>query len=40
MNTGRHYAIKREPLKMKHPQLKYEHIMYDVLAGGRKYICI
>ncbi|KAI9305633.1 kinase-like domain-containing protein [Cunninghamella echinulata] len=34
VNTGRHYAIKRESLKMKHPQLKHEHIMYDVLAGG------
>ncbi|KAI8098873.1 kinase-like domain-containing protein [Halteromyces radiatus] len=34
INTGRHFAIKRETLKMKHPQLKFENIMYDVLAGG------
>ncbi|KAI7906580.1 kinase-like domain-containing protein [Cokeromyces recurvatus] len=34
VDTFRHYAIKREPLKMRHPQLKHESIMYDVLAGG------
>ncbi|KAI8357784.1 kinase-like domain-containing protein [Blakeslea trispora] len=34
VDTFRKYAIKREPLKMRHPQLKHESIMYDVLAGG------
>ncbi|KAI9480522.1 MAG: kinase-like domain-containing protein [Benjaminiella poitrasii] len=34
IDTFRHYAIKRESLKMRHPQLKHESIMYDVLAGG------
>ncbi|KAI8340438.1 kinase-like domain-containing protein [Chlamydoabsidia padenii] len=34
INTKRHYAIKRETNKIKHPQLHYENVMYDVLAGG------
>ncbi|KAG0170953.1 hypothetical protein DFQ28_009767 [Apophysomyces sp. BC1034] len=34
IRTKHHYAIKREPVKMRHPQLKHESIMYDVLAGG------
>ncbi|CEI96601.1 Putative CK1/CK1 protein kinase [Rhizopus microsporus] len=34
IDTGRKYAIKREPLKMRHPQIKHESIIYDVLAGG------
>ncbi|KAI8367829.1 kinase-like domain-containing protein [Choanephora cucurbitarum] len=34
VDTFRKYAIKREPLKMRHPQLKHESIIYDVLAGG------
>ncbi|KAI8377683.1 kinase-like domain-containing protein [Radiomyces spectabilis] len=34
IGTGRHYAIKRETLKMRHPQLAHESLMYDVLAGG------
>ncbi|KAI8090233.1 kinase-like domain-containing protein [Gilbertella persicaria] len=34
IDTTRKYAIKREPLKMRHPQLKHESIIYDVLAGG------
>jgi hypothetical protein len=38
IHTLRHYAIKREPLKMRHPQIKHESIIYDVLAGGRKYL--
>ncbi|ORZ25377.1 kinase-like domain-containing protein [Absidia repens] len=33
INTKRHYAIKRENMKIKNPQLKFENIMYDVLAG-------
>ncbi|KAI8983581.1 kinase-like domain-containing protein [Pilobolus umbonatus] len=32
--TNRRYAIKRESLKMHHPQIKHESIIYDVLAGG------
>lgn len=40
IDTGRHYAIKREPLSMSLPQLKHESIMYDVLAGGRKFILV
>ncbi|KAI8879143.1 kinase-like protein [Backusella circina FSU 941] len=34
IDTGRHYAIKREPLDIPHPQLKHESVVYDVLAGG------
>lgn len=34
IDTLRRYAIKREPLKMRHPQLKHESVIYDVLAGG------
>ncbi|KAI8644009.1 kinase-like domain-containing protein [Parasitella parasitica] len=34
IDTFRRYAIKREPLKMRHPQLKHESIIYDALAGG------
>ncbi|KAI9273973.1 kinase-like domain-containing protein [Helicostylum pulchrum] len=34
IGTGRHYAIKREPLKMRHPQIKHESIIYDAIAGG------
>ncbi|KAG0181405.1 hypothetical protein DFQ29_008372 [Apophysomyces sp. BC1021] len=37
IRTKHHYAIKREPVKMRHPQLKHESIMYDVLAGGREW---
>lgn len=37
IDTFRRYAIKREPLKMRHPQIKHESIIYDALAGGRKY---
>jgi serine/threonine protein kinase len=33
--TGRHYAIKREPLNTPMLQLKHESIMYDVIQGGR-----
>ena len=36
IDTFKRYAIKREPLKMRHPQLKHESIVYDALAGGRK----
>lgn len=38
IDTFRRYAIKREPLKMRHPQIKHESIIYDALAGGR--MCI
>ncbi|OAD04023.1 Serine/Threonine kinase CK1, partial [Mucor lusitanicus CBS 277.49] len=34
IDTFRRYAIKREPLKMRHPQIKHESIIYDALAGG------
>ncbi|CEP17973.1 hypothetical protein [Parasitella parasitica] len=34
IDTFRHYAIKREPLKMRHPQIKHESTIYDTLAGG------
>ncbi|KAI8137903.1 kinase-like domain-containing protein, partial [Fennellomyces sp. T-0311] len=35
IDTRRRYAIKREPLDSRSPQLKHESIMYDILAGGR-----
>ncbi|KAI9499608.1 kinase-like domain-containing protein, partial [Zychaea mexicana] len=35
IDTLRLYAIKREPLDVRSPQLKHESIMYDILAGGR-----
>ncbi|KAG1474276.1 hypothetical protein G6F56_000455 [Rhizopus delemar] len=34
IDTGRKYAVKREPKKMRNPQIKHEHIIYDVLAGA------
>ncbi|CAO3596433.1 unnamed protein product [Absidia cylindrospora] len=34
INTNHCYAIKREILKTKHSQLKYESTMYGVLSGG------
>ncbi|ORX53165.1 kinase-like protein [Hesseltinella vesiculosa] len=34
LDTGRHYAIKREPMKTRHRQLGHENMMYDFLAGG------
>lgn len=36
IDTGRKYAIKREPLKMRRPQIKHENDIYNVLAGCRK----
>ncbi|KAG0793186.1 hypothetical protein G6F16_004900 [Rhizopus arrhizus] len=33
MDTRRKYAIKREPLKMRRPQIKHENDIYNVLAG-------
>lgn len=37
MDTRRKYAIKREPLKMRRPQIKHENDIYNVLAGCRKF---
>ncbi|KAI9257404.1 kinase-like domain-containing protein [Sporodiniella umbellata] len=34
VDSGRRYAVKREPIKMRNPQIRHEHIIYDVLAGG------
>ncbi|KAI8881132.1 kinase-like protein [Backusella circina FSU 941] len=34
VDTGKRYAIKREPLKMRHPQIKHESDIYNALAGG------
>ncbi|KAG1057556.1 hypothetical protein G6F43_000605 [Rhizopus delemar] len=34
IDTGRKYAVKREPIKMRNRQIKHENIIYDVLAGG------
>ncbi|KAI8062161.1 kinase-like domain-containing protein, partial [Gongronella butleri] len=34
LDTDRHYAIKRERLKVRQPQLGHENLIYDALAGG------
>lgn len=36
IQTGLLYAIKREPVTMRHPQLQRESSMYELLKGGRK----
>ena len=35
IKTGKLVAIKKEPLKAKHPQVAYEARIYKILAGGR-----
>lgn len=36
IHTFERLAIKREPIKLKHPQIKHESDIYNILAGGRK----
>jgi hypothetical protein len=36
IDTGRHYAVKREPWSGHPSQIKHESILYDILAAGRK----
>lgn len=40
MELGGFYAVKREALDLEHPQLHHEKFVYDLVAGGRKYILI